>query len=79
MSAPIFTACEVCGKRVFVTWFSPWGGDGRCKCGQCAKPPRADVQRTFPDHDAGDEDRTHYAAEPMPAAEFLKRAKARVG
>lgn len=56
------TPCEVCGRRVFVLWFSPWGGDGRTKCGRCSRPQRADIQRVFPEHDAGDEDRTQERA-----------------
>ena len=53
----LMTKCEVCGKLVFCTWFSI-AGDRKCKCGQCSKPQRAEMQRAFPEHDPGDEDRT---------------------
>lgn len=52
----LMTPCDVCGRRVFVLWFALYGD--KFKCGQCSTPKRADVQRVFPCHDAGDEDRT---------------------
>lgn len=58
---PIMTLCEVCQKRVFMLWFTI-AGDRRAKCGECCSPRRAEAQRVFPDHDAGDEDRTEAVA-----------------
>jgi hypothetical protein len=35
------TTCEVCGRRVFKTWFA-LVGDQRLKCGRCVTPSRID-------------------------------------
>lgn len=59
----LMMTCDRCGARVFCVWIA-FGIAGsnmerrRSACGWCKRPPAADVQHVFPDHDAGDEDRT---------------------